>query len=314
MLGKTYRFDRPGDPIGWSFRIEDSLKPLRRKTVLMRDGVVIEERSQSYDDVPLSGSTTFDYPDHDLSIDFGPVSLLTYGLVVRQGETVVWRSTRKPFREAGKLDQAVDALEAKGEQIDAVAGTAEGRARAKRQKALRPSLYVDLAFGLVFFFVAREYGLVTAALTGAGATMVLFLINPFVRWDLLGGFAAFGAAMALLSAGLAWGFQDDLAVKLRGTIMALIGASLALFDAVVLKGGYLGRRMALYMEGIGDIEPRRASFALAGATLLIMAIDTPLAFLLTTEQWIWYNAFLDSLIAIPIVLGAMYLARSPQNK
>ncbi len=183
------------------------------------------------------------------------------------------------------------------------------KAMMERQKELRPSIIIDISFGVLFFFVAREFGLVTAALTGAGATLVLFAVQPFTKHNLLGGFAVFGVVMSLISAGIAWGFQDDLAVKLRGTFMACIAAAFALYDGFILKGGYLGKRMAMYMEGLGQINPQRASFALAGATLLLMAIDTPLAFILTTDQWIWYNAFFDNIIAIPIILGAMLMAR-----
>jgi len=187
--------------------------------------------------------------------------------------------------------------------------TNEQQAMLDRQKELRPSIIIDITFGVLFFFVAREFGLVTAALTGAAATLVLFAVQPFTKLNLLGGFAVFGVVMSLISAGIAWGFQDDLAVKLRGTFMACIAASFALYDGFVLKGGYLGKRMAMYMEGLGKINPRRASFALAGATLILMMIDTPLAFILTTDQWIWYNAFFDNIIAIPIIIGAMLMAR-----
>ena len=189
------------------------------------------------------------------------------------------------------------------------------RAMLERQKELRPSIIIDISFGGLFFFVAREFGLVTAALTGAAATLVLFAIQPFTKLNLLGGFAVFGVVMSLISAGIAWGFQDDLAVKLRGTFMACIAAGFALYDGFILKGGYLGKRMAMYLEGLGQINPQRASFALAGATLLLMAIDTPLAFILTTDQWVWYNAFFDNIIAIPIILGAMLMARErPSDK
>lgn len=191
--------------------------------------------------------------------------------------------------------------------------TSKEQAVLQRQKELRPSILIDIGFGVLFFFVAREFGLVTAALTGAGATLVLFAIQPFTKLNLLGGFAVFGVVMSLISAGIAYGFQNDLAVKLRGTFMAIIGASFALYDAFVLNGGYLGKRMAMYMEGIGRLNPKKASLALAGATLILMAIDTPLAFILTTDQWIWYNSVFDMFIAIPIVLGAMYLAREKKT-
>ena len=191
---------------------------------------------------------------------------------------------------------------------------AEQRAMLARQKDLQPSIIIDIGFGVLFLFVAREFGLVTAALTGAGATLALFAIQPFTKLNLLGGFAVFGVVMSLISAGIAWGFQDDLAIKLRGTFMAIIGGSFALFDAFILQGGYLGKRLAMYMEGIGKMNPKRASIALAVATFIIMGIDTPLAFILTTDQWIWYNSVFDMFISIPIVLGCMYWAREKPKK
>ncbi|MEL6686232.1 MAG: hypothetical protein AAFP97_01270 [Pseudomonadota bacterium] len=311
MLNTKFKFSLPGDSTRWTLIVHERIKAQEQHFVLKRGKDTVFESRHDYDSMSLAGSRRVHVADHDLELEFGAVSLVKYGLVVRQGEEIIWRSTDKPFREAGKIDQTFEKIDAWSEQT--AAPTPEAIAQAERQKALRPSIFVDIGFGILFFFVAREFGLVSAALTGAGATLLLTAINPFVKWDLLGGFAAFGAVMALISAGIAWAFEDDLIIKLRGTIMAMIGASFALYDAFVLKGGYLGKRMAMYMEGLGDIAPKRASIALACATLLIMAIDTPLAFILTTDQWIWYNSFLDTFIAIPIVLGAMYMARTPEK-
>lgn len=316
MLSQTFKFTLPEDPARWTLKIRALLKDQAEQLTLTRNGEVIWEETQPHQTDFLTQSRHIDIDTLDLSLEIGAISLVGYGVIVRRDDDILWRSHDKPFRSAGKIDLSLEKLEQKTTEWDAQANqepTAEQRAFAERQKALRPSIFVDIGFGILFFFVAREFGLVTAALTGAGATFALFLVNPFVKWDLLGGFAAFGAGMALISAGLAWGFQDDLAIKLRGTFMAMLGASFALIDAFVLNGGYLGKRMAMYMEGLGKLNPRRASLALAGATLLIMAIDTPLAFILTTDQWIWYNAFLDSLIAIPIIIGAMLFAREKKG-
>lgn len=316
MLSQTFKFTLPEDPARWTLKIRALLKDQAEQLTLTRNGEVIWEETQPHQTDFLTQSRHIAIDPLDLSLEIGAISLMGYGVIVRRDDDILWRSHDKPFRSAGKIDLSLEKLEQKTAEWDAQANqepTAEQRAFAERQKALRPSIFVDIGFGILFFFVAREFGLVTAALTGAGATFALFLINPFVKWDLLGGFAAFGAGMALISAGLAWGFQDDLAIKLRGTFMAMLGASFALIDAFVLNGGYLGKRMAMYMEGLGKLNPRRASLALAGATLLIMAIDTPLAFILTTDQWIWYNAFLDSLIAIPIIIGAMLFAREKKG-
>jgi len=285
--------------------------PQGQRFVITRDAQVV------FDETYESGASAFSKTRHlrleayNLDIEFGALSMMKYGIVVQREGDTLWRSSEKPFRKAGKLD----AVLAKFDVESDAEISSEKQAMLERQKKLRPSIIIDISFGVLFFFVAREFGLVTAALTGAAATLVLFAVQPFTKHDLLGGFAVFGVVMSLISAGIAWGFQDDLAVKLRGTFMACIAAAFALYDGFILKGGYLGQRMSMYMEGLGTINPRRASFALAGSTLLLMMIDTPLAFILTTDQWIWYNSFFDNFIAIPIVIGAMLLAREKtENK
>lgn len=184
-----------------------------------------------------------------------------------------------------------------------------------RAKALGPSIMVDIGLGIIFFFVARnaENGLVTAALTGAALTLVLFVIQRFIKTDLLGGFAVFGVVIALISAGLALIFQDETFVKLRGSLMGAIVAVFALIDG--LRGGtYLGKRMSLYLSGAMKLNPRRAAFAMAGAGFALIVIEMPLIFLLTTDQWIWYQSFLDQIVAIPLVLGAFWLARERSDE
>jgi len=75
---------------------------------------------------------------------------------------------------------------------------------------LRPSIAIDFALGFIFFFIAREFGLLTASLTGSAVAVVLFIANRFTKIDLLGGFAVFGIVMSLISAVLTLLFQDDL--------------------------------------------------------------------------------------------------------
>jgi len=309
MFKTKFKFKLEDDPAQWRMVVHEILKePQGQRFVLIRNTeTVFDETYESGAEV-LHNTRNLRVEDYDLDIEFGAVSLAKYGLIIRRNDKILWRSSEKPFRKAGKFEAAIAKLDVDSEM------TPEKEAMLERQKKLRPSIIIDISFGVLFFFVAREFGLVTAALTGAAATLVLFAVQPFTKHDLLGGFAVFGVVMSLISAGIAWGFQDDLAVKLRGTFMAIIAAAFALYDGFVLKGGYLGERMAMYMEGLGQINPRRASFALAGATLLLMMIDTPLAFILTTDQWIWYNSFFDNFIAIPIVIGAMLLAREKKTE
>lgn len=312
MLKTKFKFKIENDPALWRLVVHDIIKsPHRQRFVVTRDGTAIFDETYEVEGDGLTGSRLIPLPEQNLDLEFGAVTLMKYALIVRRRGDVLWRSSDKPFREGGKFDAFLAKMENLEEEDDL---SPEKQAMLERQKKLRPSIIIDISFGVLFFFVAREFGLVTAALTGAAATIVLVAIQPFTKHDLLGGFAVFGVVMSLISAGIAWGFQDDLAIKLRGTIMACIATGFALYDGFVLKGGYLGERMAMYMEGLGQINPQRASFALAGATILLMAIDTPLAFILTTDQWIWYNAFFDNIIAIPIIIGAMLLAREKHVK
>ena len=284
--------------------------PQRQRFVITRNGESVFDETYVSGSSVLTGSRIIPLTDYNVELEFGAVSLMKYALIVKRDEEVLWRSSDKPFREGGKVDRFISKMEAVADKNN----TPEKQAMLERQKKLRPSIIIDISFGVLFFFVAREFGLVTAALTGAAATIVLVAVQPFTKHDLLGGFAVFGVVMSLISAGIAWGFQDDLAIKLRGTIMSIIAGSFALYDGFILKGGYLGKRMALYMEGLGKLNPRKASFALAGSTFVLMSIDTPLAFILTTDQWIWYNAFFDNIIAIPIIIGAMFMAREKRVK
>ena len=246
-------------------------------------------------------------PEGNLRFVIGPVSFISLALEVYRETRLYWRSSNRPFKTPKRTRAFMDWLQRQGEKSD-LPKTPEQRRQEEDAKQLRPAIIVDIAFGAVFFFVAREYGLVTAALGGAFATLLLVVIDRLVKPDLTGGFAVFGAVMALISAGLAVSFQDDLAIKLRGSIMGLIVASFAFLDW--LNGGrYLGRRFARYFYILGTINPKRASLATCIVFLLLVGIDTQLAFSLTTDQWIWYNAFLDSLITIPIVFAAMWFAK-----
>ena len=311
MLKTKFKFKIEADSAQWRLVVHEIIKsPQRQRFVITRNGESVFDETYVSGSSVLTGSRIIPLTDYNVELEFGAVSLMKYALIVKRDEEVLWRSSDKPFREGGKVDGFISKMEAVADKNN----TPEKQAMLERQKKLRPSIIIDISFGVLFFFVAREFGLVTAALTGAAATIVLVAVQPFTKHDLLGGFAVFGVVMSLISAGIAWGFQDDLAIKLRGTIMSIIAGSFALYDGFILKGGYLGKRMALYMEGLGKLNPRKASFALAGSTFVLMSIDTPLAFILTTDQWIWYNAFFDNIIAIPIIIGAMFMAREKRVK
>lgn len=252
---------------------------------------------------------TFEYKGQPYDVDFGTISIWGYGVHVYKGGEQTFRTKNKDFialKRTIKLSEKIDDLIDTGVNSDVFQKQKE--LSKELNKELRPSLITDIILGVIFFFIAKEFGLITAALAGAAVTIALYFIQKIVKMDLLGGFAKFGVVMSLISAGLALFFQSDLLIKLKGTFVGLIGVSLAAIDG--WKGGnFIGKPMARYMSGIMTLDPKRAAFALAVSSLILITIDLPLVFLLTTDQWIFYNAFLDTLVAIPIIIGVMWLAR-----
>jgi intracellular septation protein A len=273
-------------------------------------------RTPNYSEFYHPHSFSVELDSRCLIFTVGYYGMIASGLQVTWDGEMLFQSSDKPFKIPRRTQAFMNWLQ-KHEDAEAKAKatpkTPEQLYKEKQAKQLRPAIAVDFAFGLIFFFVAREFGLVTAAVVGAAATFILLIVDRFVKPDLTGGFAVFGAVMALISATAAILFQDDLAVKLRGSIIGLIVCFLALIDAA--RGGqYLGKRFARYFYVFGILNPRKASLAVAASTTLIILIDTPLAFILTTDQWIWYNSFFDTLISLPIVFGAMWLAKERPSK
>lgn len=254
----------------------------------------------------------FDIPEGVLALDIGARGAWSFGVIAYLNGEEVYRSHKEPHRVPPKWQRVMEHVEQATDESGEGPEADARRAQQKELRDLQPSIFVDIGLGVIFFFVAREFGLVTAAVAGAVVTAVLFPIQRLVKMNLLGGFAVFGMVMALLSAGLALAFQDDTFVKLRGSVMGAITATLFLTDGL-FGGRYLGKRMALYMSGVFRLSPRRAAIAMGSAGLVLILIDLPLVFLLTTEQWIFYNAFLDMFVAMPIVFIAMYYARERRS-
>jgi intracellular septation protein A len=162
-------------------------------------------------------------------------------------------------------------------------------------KRNRVAILVDIAMGLIFFVAAKLTDLPTAALIAAGLGIALVIVQRFVTVDLIGGMALFGVVMALLSAGLALAFQDDMAVKMRGVILGTIGAILFLGDGLLLKGRRLGAGMARYIP-YSDIDPRRLAIGMGLLSLVMALINLAAAQWLSTDLWLYYTTFGDILL------------------
>jgi intracellular septation protein A len=173
-------------------------------------------------------------------------------------------------------------------------------ARAKEQfRRNKPSLFFDIGIALLFYVVAKYTNLTTAALVSAGAGILGAIVQRITKIDLLGGLAAFGIVMSLITAGFAWTFQDDDMVKMRSTIMGLLTAGLFLTDGL-FGGRFLGKRLVRYMPH-PDTSASRLAIGLGLLGVFMAAMNYAVAKLFSTDAWLFYTTFLDT--ALFMVLG-----------
>ena len=198
------------------------------------------------------------------------------------------------------------------ERVDPVAGArgvGDVLLTDQHERPLGHPAAVDLALGLLFFVVAKLTDLRTAALVGAGVGIALVVAQRFIKTDIIGGMALFGITLALISAGLAWAFEDDDAIKMRTTIMGLIGAAFFLGDGLLLKGRRLGAGMARYLP-YKDVVPRRLAIGMGVMGLLLAMLNWGVAAAVSTDAWLIYSTFLDIPVAMVMIMGVFKYARS----
>lgn len=176
-----------------------------------------------------------------------------------------------------------------------------------RYKANKVPLIVDVALGLLFFVVAKLTDLSTAAIVGAVAGLALVAAQRFVKVDLIGGLALFGVVMLLISAGLAIAFQDDMAVKMRTTIVGSISALLFLTDGL-LGGNRLGKGMARYLP-YNDIDPARLGIGVGLMGLIMAGLNYVVAKVASTDVWLFYTTFADTILALGLIFLVFRFAR-----
>jgi intracellular septation protein A len=173
----------------------------------------------------------------------------------------------------------------------------------------RVPIAVDVITGLLFFVVAKLTDLTTAALVGAGVGLALIVAQRLVKVDLLGGLAIFGVIMLLISAGFAWAFQDEDIIKLRSTIVGLIGAAAFLVDGL-FGGRWLGKGLSRYIA-YRDIDPRRLAIGLGLVGIGMAAANWVVVQVASTDVWLFYTTFVDIFLSMGLVLIAVRWARQP---
>lgn len=227
-----------------------------------------------------------------LQVEAGYISWVNVGIAVRQDGALLHES--HPGRRIAYPERARKMVSDTSVDLS-------------RYKANKVPLLVDLVLGILFYILAKLTDLTTAALAGAVIGLALVVVQRFVKVDLLGGLAMFGVVMLLLSAALALIFQDDMAVKMRSTILGSISAVLFLGDGL-LGGNRLGRGMLRYLPYI-DLDPGRLAFGLGVLGLLMAGLNYGVARYASTDVWLFYSTFVDFILAAALTLLVFRYAR-----
>jgi intracellular septation protein A len=225
-------------------------------------------------------------------VEAGYLNWWNVGIAVRQDGRLVHES--HPGRRIAMPESAARMARDPGVDMDSY----------QRNKV---PIAVDIGLGLLFFAVASLTDLPTAAIVGAVAGLALIVAQRFVKVDLIGGLAMFGVLMLLISAGLAIAFQDDMAVKMRTTIVGVISAAFFLGDGL-LGGKWLGRGLMRYLP-YKDIDPARLAIALGLVGLTMAGLNYGVAIVASTRLWLFYSTFLDIALAMGLFLLAIRFAR-----
>lgn len=236
-----------------------------------------------------------------LEVEIGPATSWSYGAVARLDGTTVFES--HPGRELGygpRMKRTLSWLESQN--------AAENKARSEAAwKRNWPSLATDLSLGLAFFLVAREFGLTEAAVGGAVAGLLLWVVQKITKIDLLGGLAVFGIVMSLVSAAFALIFQDEGIIQHRGTILGVLGALPFLADGLFSGGRRLAVRLARYLTFA--VDARRLGVGMGLIGLASAGMNALAVALLSPEHWLVFATFLDAPIAVILFLTALLWVR-----
>lgn len=176
-------------------------------------------------------------------------------------------------------------------------------------KRNRVPIAVDIALAVLFYVIAKMTDLSTAAVIGAVVGIGLVVAQRFIKTDIIGGMALFSVVMMLVSAGLAIVYQTDDAVKMRTTIVGLIGAAFFLGDGLLLHGRRIGAGLARYLP-YNDIHPERLAIGMSVLGLTMAGLNYGVARVASTDFWLIYHSVLDIFVAGFLTMGVFKYART----
>jgi intracellular septation protein A len=262
--------------------------------------VFVDGRKVSSDMTPVLGDAAVRNHRHRIElpgtapveIEAGYVGLWAIGALVRR-EGVLIHETH-PGRKVAFPDQYREL-------------TVNSTFTGEKWRANRLPLAVDVLSGLLFFAVAKLFGLQSAAIVAAVVGVLLVVGERVLKRDLTGGLALFGIVMLLISAGFAWIFDDEEIIKLKGTFTGLIASGLFLGDGL-LGGRRLAGKLVRYLPW-DDISAGRLGIGLGLTGLVMAGLNFAVARLASTDVWLVYTTFLDTPISMAMIFLVFAYAR-----
>ena len=243
-----------------------------------------------------------------LEVELGYMGLWTTGIVARIDGVLVHESHEGRVPAYPEKYKATAAQHSNLGEMATAGQAAQGMNSGVFSRQNRLPFAIDVATGLLFYFVAKFTDLQTAAVLGIVVGFSLVIFQRVTKIDVTGGLALFGIAMLCISAALAVWLNDDEWIKLRGTITGILAASFFIIDGA--RGGpYIGKGLARYMP-YSDINAGRFAIVMGMIGLIMAALNYGAAKLLTTDNWLFYKTFVDNFIVIGLVLFAMRFART----
>lgn len=283
---------------GRSYALKSSARTDGLVTRLHRDGALASE-----DKTPLVGPDAVRNHRHavaladgrTLDVEAGYAGLWKLGLHARVDGATVHESD--PGRPLAYPEPYRDKIVAAGSAEKAAAD----KALTEQWKRNRLPLAVDIGCSLLFFGLAKAFGLTTAALAMTGVGVLLLVLQRVTKLDFTGGLAIFGIAVGLLGAAYAWFFRDEELIKLRGTIIGSLTAGLFLLDGL-FGGRRLAGKLLRYMP-YDDMDAGRLGVGMGVMGLVMAGLNYVVAKLVTTDWWLFYTTFLD----MPLVFALIFL-------
>lgn len=236
-----------------------------------------------------------------LTFRTAPRNFLSYGLEVVHGGAVAYRSHPEPFAALRTI-----------QKISSFGASVEGKHQAEQGKAVYPTLAADICVGLLLYIAAGYMSLRDTAILGAATVLLLMLADWSVervfsrKLNLAGGFSALGVVMLLSSAAFAWLVDNELAIKLKSSVLGLMAAVMFAMDAT-LGGKYIGRRASQLITFIA-IDPRRFSWGSAMVAAGQSLLSAATAIWLSLNAWLFYKHWVGPALAFG--LGALVLWKS----